>query len=43
MKDALFLKGILEKEGFEVDLLDSTELGAGRDNFYARLKGNGSK
>ena len=43
MKAAVFLKGILEKEGFEVQLLDSTELGAGRVNLYTRLKGNGSK
>jgi len=43
MKAALFLKGILEKEGFEVQLLDSTELGPGRVNLYTRLKGNGSK
>src|SRR6476620_2058976 len=40
---ALFLKSILEKEGFEVQILDSTELGAGRSNLYTRLKGNGSK
>ena len=43
MKAALFLKGILEKEGFVVQLLDSTELGSGRVNLYTRLKGNGSK
>jgi acetylornithine deacetylase/succinyl-diaminopimelate desuccinylase-like protein len=43
MKGALFLKSILEKEGFEVQLMDSTELGAGRVNLYTRLKGNGSK
>ena len=43
MKAALFLKGILEKEGFVVQLLDSTELGPGRVNLYTRLKGNGSK
>ena len=43
MKAALFLKGILEKEGFQVQLLDSTELGPGRVNLYTRLKGNGSK
>ncbi|HEY4953536.1 MAG TPA: hypothetical protein VII02_01495, partial [Gemmatimonadaceae bacterium] len=42
MKTALFLKNILEKEGFEVQLMDSTELGAGRVNLYTRLKGNGS-
>jgi len=43
MKGALFLKNILEKEGFQVQLMDSTELGAGRVNLYTRLKGNGSK
>jgi acetylornithine deacetylase/succinyl-diaminopimelate desuccinylase-like protein len=42
-KGALFLKNILEREGFEVQILDSTELGAGRSNLYTRLKGNGSK
>ena len=40
---ALFLKGILEREGFEVQLLDTAELGAGRANLYTRLTGNGSK
>jgi acetylornithine deacetylase/succinyl-diaminopimelate desuccinylase-like protein len=40
---ARWLKNLLEKEGFEVQILDTTELGAGRANFYARLKGNGSK
>jgi acetylornithine deacetylase/succinyl-diaminopimelate desuccinylase-like protein len=43
MKAALFLKNILEKEGFTVQLMDSTELGPGRVNLYTRLKGNGSK
>jgi len=43
MKGALFLKNILEKEGFAVQLMDSTELGPGRVNLYTRLKGNGSK
>lgn len=40
-----FLKGILEREGFEVQVLDTdrTALGATRGNLYARLKGNGSK
>jgi acetylornithine deacetylase/succinyl-diaminopimelate desuccinylase-like protein len=42
-KGALFLKSILEKEGFEVQIFDSTELGTGRSNLYTRLKGNGSK
>jgi acetylornithine deacetylase/succinyl-diaminopimelate desuccinylase-like protein len=40
---ARWLKNLLEKEGFEIQILDTTELGAGRANFYTRLKGNGSK
>jgi acetylornithine deacetylase/succinyl-diaminopimelate desuccinylase-like protein len=43
IKGALFLKNILEKEGFEVQILDSADLGSGRVNLYTRLKGNGSK
>ena len=40
---AKFLKAILEREGIEAQILDTVELGAGRANLYARLKGNGSK
>jgi len=40
---ARFLKAILEKEGIEAQILDTTELGANRANLYARLRGNGSK
>ncbi len=40
---ARFLKAFLEKEGIEAQILDTVELGAGRANLYARLKGNGSK
>jgi acetylornithine deacetylase/succinyl-diaminopimelate desuccinylase-like protein len=40
---ARFLKGILEKEGIEATILDTTELGGTHANLYARLKGNGSK
>ena len=40
---ARFLKAILEREGLEAQILDTTEIGAGRANLYARLKGNGSK
>ena len=40
---ALWLKGVLEREGFEVRILDTTELGKGRANLYTRLRGNGSK
>ena len=43
LQTALWLKGVLEKEGFETQILDTVSLGAGRANFYARLKGNGSK
>ncbi len=40
---ARFLKALLEKEGIEATILDTAELGAGRANLYARIKGNGSK
>jgi len=40
---AKFLKAILDREGIEAQILDSVELGPGRANLYARLKGNGSK
>ncbi len=40
---ALYLKEVLEREGFEVQVLDTAELGAGRANIYARLRGNGSR
>ena len=40
---ARFLKAILDREGIEAQILDTTELGSGRANLYARLKGNGSK
>ena len=40
---ALYLRGILEREGIEVQILDTAELGAGRANLYARLKGSGAK
>jgi acetylornithine deacetylase/succinyl-diaminopimelate desuccinylase-like protein len=44
LQTALFLKRILDKEGIESQILDTAELKpAGRANFYARLKGNGSK
>jgi acetylornithine deacetylase/succinyl-diaminopimelate desuccinylase-like protein len=43
LQGALFLKNILEREGFAVELTDSSELGPGRVNLYTRLKGNGSK
>jgi acetylornithine deacetylase/succinyl-diaminopimelate desuccinylase-like protein len=40
---ARFLKSILDREGIEAAILDTTELGANRANLYARLRGNGSK
>jgi acetylornithine deacetylase/succinyl-diaminopimelate desuccinylase-like protein len=40
---ARYLKGILDREGIDAMILDTAELGAGRANLYARLKGNGSK
>jgi acetylornithine deacetylase/succinyl-diaminopimelate desuccinylase-like protein len=40
---AKWLQGVLAKEGIESQILDTAELGAGRANFYARLKGDGSK
>ena len=43
LQTALWLKAVLEKEGFETQILDTVSLGAGRANFYSRLKGNGSK
>jgi acetylornithine deacetylase/succinyl-diaminopimelate desuccinylase-like protein len=43
LETARFLKAFLEKEGIEATILDTAELGAGRANLYARLKGNGSK
>jgi acetylornithine deacetylase/succinyl-diaminopimelate desuccinylase-like protein len=43
LETARFLKAILEKEGIEAMILDTAELGPGRANLFARLKGNGSK
>jgi acetylornithine deacetylase/succinyl-diaminopimelate desuccinylase-like protein len=41
---ALFLKRILEREGFDVQLLDTAVFRGRRGaNLYARLRGNGSK
>ena len=38
---AQWLKDVLAKEGIEGQILDTAELGPGRANFYARLKGTG--
>ena len=40
---AQFLKRVLAREGIEAQILDTAELGPGRANFYARLKGHGGK
>lgn len=43
LEGARFLKRILEREGIEAQILDTDELGSGRANLYARLRGNGTK
>ena len=45
VEGALFLKAILEREGFEVQLFDTAanSLGPRRPNQYTRLKGTGAK
>lgn len=43
MLAARFLKAILDREGIEAQLLDTTEIGPNRANLYARLRGSGSK
>ena len=40
---ARFIRDFLAKEGIEAQILDTAELGAGRANLYARVKGNGTK
>ncbi|HMG71372.1 MAG TPA: M20/M25/M40 family metallo-hydrolase [Gemmatimonadaceae bacterium] len=40
---ARFLKAILDREGIEARILDTTEMGPNRANLYARLRGNGGK
>jgi acetylornithine deacetylase/succinyl-diaminopimelate desuccinylase-like protein len=40
---ARFLQGVLAREGIEARILDTTELGPGRANLYARLRGSGAK
>ena len=39
---ARWLKEMLAREGIEGQILDTVELGPGRANFYARLKGSGT-
>src|SRR5256714_7109712 len=43
MLAARFLKAILDREGIEAQILDTTEIGPNRANLYARLRGSGSK
>ena len=43
MLAARFLKAILDREGIEARILDSTEIGPNRANLYARLRGDGSR
>src|SRR5215211_200982 len=43
LEAARFLRDFLGKQGIEAQILDTTELGAGRANLYARVKGNGTK
>jgi acetylornithine deacetylase/succinyl-diaminopimelate desuccinylase-like protein len=43
MLAARFLKAILDREGIEARILDTTEIGPNRANLYARLRGNGTK
>jgi acetylornithine deacetylase/succinyl-diaminopimelate desuccinylase-like protein len=38
---ARWLKEVLDREGIEGQILDTAQLGHGRANFYARLKGSG--
>ena len=40
---AKWLQTVMTREGIESQILDTAELGPGRANFYARLKGDGSK
>jgi acetylornithine deacetylase/succinyl-diaminopimelate desuccinylase-like protein len=40
---ARLLRDFLAKQGIDAQLLDTAELGAGRANLYARIKGSGSK
>lgn len=43
LETAMWLQSVLAREGIESQILDTAELGSGRANFYARLKGDGSK
>jgi acetylornithine deacetylase/succinyl-diaminopimelate desuccinylase-like protein len=43
LASARFIQAFLAKEGIEARILDTAELGAGRANLYARVKGSGAK
>jgi acetylornithine deacetylase/succinyl-diaminopimelate desuccinylase-like protein len=43
LEAARFLRDFLAKQGIEAQILDTAELGAGRANLYARVKGTGRK
>ena len=43
LEGARFLQRLLQREGIEARLLDTAELGRGRANLYARLRGRGGK
>ncbi|MES2180095.1 MAG: M20/M25/M40 family metallo-hydrolase [Gemmatimonadota bacterium] len=43
LETARYLKQVLEKEGIEAMILDTAELGTGRANLYARVRGSGTK
>ncbi|MEP6472487.1 MAG: hypothetical protein ABJC74_02140, partial [Gemmatimonadota bacterium] len=43
LQTARFLHDVLTREGIESQILDTLDLPPGRANFYARLKGDGSK
>jgi acetylornithine deacetylase/succinyl-diaminopimelate desuccinylase-like protein len=43
LASARFIQAFLAKEGIEAQILDTAELGPGRANLYARVKGSGAK
>jgi acetylornithine deacetylase/succinyl-diaminopimelate desuccinylase-like protein len=43
LASARFIQSFLAKEGIEAQILDTAELGAGRANLSARVKGSGAK
>ncbi len=43
LEGARFLQTLLARDGIDAQILDTGELGSGRANLYARLRGNGAK